>query len=1052
MKFENGVLTTTIPGQYDGQIHSIEWFHNGEWRRIIDTVYPLQDSEVLDDTLDSGGFCFTNELKPYPDEWMTDENGKLILDENGNKVENPNSIKFLKQLAPIRIIWDSEEDYKAVTSEMSDVERKEAEAFNKDLELQIRGKRKVKKPIYRYRIVDEVNIHGEGRLFKFTVKTVEATKLLELVQCDTMTFTRKLGREVKLGLISSGLHYTKLTDYSELFNQGIIKKPNGAANEYYNYRCTLETKSDIRTPIKKGDSFEIPLLKWYCSKIQGASSYAKIRVVLYDETKNTEQNLFTYDVHVNDTEYNKPHPQLCNEAGSFAIRYYNIIWDCYVEIPFSVVEVLETAENVPSYTELTILDVLERILYAGETRREGIEKQRFVLDDSIQEKFAKRHAPEFCITRATMWEALKMVAGHLHCIPRLNWDETTNSYRIVTFDELGQMEECKLKAMHNNKPIAWDVRKSLDNYCGEINTYVDNLVNSRDEAMGCIVEPYAGGWKSARAKDGELVVNGNTAVFNMSRPNMRVSKLEIKYGDKEADITKYLFEAAEYKALSSFIGTYPTSTAYALKYEQGGTEISELNHTSKSIGSFGEVFNTEAMINIIKKEGIDSLESSKFKDIQYRITYSPIISARVVQRKSYIGDCNGYSRNYNVAGNTIESEYLGEHLKGAIARIGNDIEYRTYMFERANDVPKPGMLLDGKYIMKVTTQMSTVRFIKATLILCGDYNQKHEYVAIDSSIRYYDVSEKQSVERHINYSEDVVIGDEVEMSENSPMASVDAVKTFAKIFSGEATNEQVSWAWSKGTTRQYGVYLPVAPKAVLLPCLSQSEGNSLVFNFAFADNYSAGWKINYPLGSSEAVQTQTDYGNVYGEIENFQIELGNKFGIKNYDGYFNDIPSWKGEKPNGLFSSGNNPLIIDKDSREKLNITYQLHCIANRKNIVIGSELCKNNPLVTSKKTEIISCYWLPSLINKFDNYIDVSNGKKTEFLINPIGVDYKSGFTIPPINNNCGKDKVYSIVWVAMDNDSDYAQKNARLILGENYYNGVGNESRRISFSFVTN
>jgi len=131
MKFENGVLSTTIPNQFDGQIHSVEWFHNGQWRRIKDTIYPLQDTEVLDDTLDSGGFCFTNELSPYPDEWKTDANGRLVTDKNGNKVENPDSIKFLKQLTPIRIIWDSNDDFKSADRNS---------AFDKDLQAQLSGK------------------------------------------------------------------------------------------------------------------------------------------------------------------------------------------------------------------------------------------------------------------------------------------------------------------------------------------------------------------------------------------------------------------------------------------------------------------------------------------------------------------------------------------------------------------------------------------------------------------------------------------------------------------------------------------------------------------------------------------------------------------------------------------------------------------------------------------------------------------------------------------------------------------------------------------------
>lgn len=1046
---KNGKLTTTIPGQFDGQIHSIEWFYNGAWRRIIDTVYPLQDAEILDDTLDCGGFCFINELEPYPDEWETDASGNVITDADGNKIENTNSIKFLKQLTPIRILWDSNEDYKSITDDMTAAQKAEAKAFNEDLELQIRGKKPVKDPIWRYRVVDEINIHGEGRIFKFAVKTVEATKLLELVQCDTLTFTKKLGREVDLNAGIKSEINTGNNNFSELVDEGVIKGIDRL--KYQSYHCSIQSNGGILTPVRTGTSIFIPIVTWWYYAPGHRETAAKIDVTLVNLEDDSEQYLFTYDRSWGmDQQWQIDHYKTIEEEGNYAIRYKHVYWGCYVELYVAVVSE-NTFESIPSFTRLSISNVLDRILIAGETRRDGIEQQRFVLDASINEKFLNYHSPEFCITRATMWEALKMVAGHVHCIPRLNWDETTNSFRLITFDELGGMEECQLKTMHNNKPIAWDVRKSLDSYCGEINTYVDNLVNTKDEAMGTIVEPYAGGWKSARASDGELIVSDDTVVFNMSRPNMRVSKLEIKYGDKEADITKYLFEAAEYKALSTFEGTYPHTTAFALKVEQGGTEINRLEAISKDDGvldNIDAIFKYPAIKNIADQFGID-LEVNKLNNILYRITYSPISSARIIQKKPYIEDCTGYSRNYNVAGNMIESEYLGEHLKGAIARVGNDIEYRTYMFERAKDVPKAGTILDGKYIMKVTTEMSTVRFIKATLVLSSDYNQKHEYVAIDSSIRYYDVSEKQSVERHINYSEDVIIGDEMPQSNNSPMMTSVAVELFAKAFSGEAVNKQVTWVWFRGTSKKYEGYIPMSPSAVLLPCLSQAEGNSLIFNFACEDNYSAGWRIGKILGNGICTQTQVPYSNVYGEFERLDLIFGNAQDLKGISlpaDMPKKLPLWTSSvKPVGLFSTGENPLIISKDSREQLNFTYQLNSVANRKSIILGTALNSDNPLVTATKARTIVCYWLPHKINKFATTIDVSNGAAAQFEVMSDNSSLK--FYLQSIQNASDID-AEAIVWVDVTN----GEHNAKLIIGENLTVKIGSFSKDIWFNFNAN
>lgn len=1093
---KNGVLEPTIPGQFDGQIHSVEWFHNGAWRRIPDTIYPLQDSEILDDTLDCGGFCFTNQLKPFPDE--------RIKDENGNWFDNPNSLKNLKQLMPIRILWDSEEDFETEDRSTD---------FDKNLVLQLDGKIPVKKPMWRYRIVDEINVHGEGMMFKVTVKTIEATKLLELVQCDTLTFTNYL---INRDLIPQSMYAMGTTYYPT---------PT-AADVGLKYNV-------IKTPFRVGSSCELPYAN-QVFKLKNGVSYSAYRIYVQKPSSVNKEKIFE-SVHITDwSDWDDSGNRIVSfdEEGTYSV-YYEIdqeknLWGNRLIYTTGRKFEISVFDELPDHTKLTIARILERILYAGETRREDIDEQRFELANSIYEKYKDRISPEFSLTRSTMWEALKTPAGHVHCVPRLNWDENSNAYRIITFDELGRMEECKLKAMHNNTPIAWDIRKSLDSYCGEINSYVDNLVNTRDDIVGTITEPYDGGWKSVRAKDGEFIIIDDSAAFIMSRPNMRISKLEIKYGDKEADITKYLFEEAEYRTLSTFEGTFPYSTGYALKFEQGGSEITELAHISKSemeiIPDIGDIFKTEAIINIGKAEGLD-IASGDFRNILYRVTYSPISSARIVEEKPYIEDCNGYSRNYNIAGNMIESEYLGEHLKGAIARLGNDIEYRTYMFERGKDVPKPGTILDGKYIMKVTTQMSSVRFIKATLMLSSNYNQKNEYVAIDSNVRYYDVSEKQSVERHVNYKEKVVIGDKVNSNDvltttidysifcgvaqteisggvsayygttsfdffdgeivsavpsnaqhnvtisgstiritassrlikrtvegslaikyhkllNSPMASPAAVELFAKIFSGGVANSRISWAWFRGDSAN----------RIFLPCLSQACGNSLVFNFACQDNYAAGWNIVKEGGGEiiKRIQTQVSYADAFGEFEKLEIRMGNSDGLPNekaVEEMARELPLWTAQTtPEGLLFTGSNPLIISKDSREKLNFTYQLNCVANRRDIIIGSALCRQNPLVANVKDRYIECFFLPDKINKFATTIDVTNGYAAWGSLTFDNVDGRRFCLSSGINLSAFEAK--SVAWV----DASDGSSNAKLLIGENIDIPITQKSKDIWFSFVAN
>lgn len=401
-------------------------------------------------------------------------------------------------------------------------------------------------------------------------------------------------------------------------------------------------------------------------------------------------------------------------------------------------------------------------------------------------------------------------------------------------------------------------------------------------------------------------------------------------------------------------------------------------------------------------------------------------------------------------------------MKGAIARIGNDTELRTYMFDHCKDIPKPGQILDGMYITKVITEISSRIFIRATLWLTKNFNQKNEYVALDSNLRYYDVSEKQSVDRHINYGDDVLIGDVAGANEAViSMSTKKSVDIFKKVFTGDAVNEQISWAYFHGYTKEYNGYTPDEPKKILLPCLSQAMGNSLIFNFSCLDNYGADYQIsgkvynangkdenNEDITKYRTTQTLVPYGNVFGEFEDMEVLFGNGAGIEGFEGLAQSLPEWKSQDlPTWLLSS---KFKISKDSRECINFTYQMHFVANRESIVIGSALGQFNPLVTFNKGRVAKCYLLDKPLNKFADFIDVTG--LTEVISMPSETTTGCSFDLPAVKNETGSTK-RGIAWVIEDavEKGVVDKKHARLIIGENLEIPANTYTKPICFSFGT-
>ena len=151
-----------------------------------------------------------------------------------------------------------------------------------------------------------------------------------------------------------------------------------------------------------------------------------------------------------------------------------------------------------------------------------------------------------------------------------------------------------------------------------------------------------------------------------------------RVGDENyKDITPYLFEAAEYDGvLSEYTASYPYSKAWALRYEQGGNQITGLTFKLESVGSISAAFKKPAIENILGAVGVSV--PSNYKDLAFQIEYVPYINMRVVQKKTYGTGKDGGTMFYNQGANRVENEVYGENMKGVVARLGNGEQMRTY--------------------------------------------------------------------------------------------------------------------------------------------------------------------------------------------------------------------------------------------------------------------------------------------------------------------------------------------------------------------------------------
>lgn len=449
------------------------------------------------------------------------------------------------------------------------------------------------------------------------------------------------------------------------------------------------------------------------------------------------------------------------EQGILEIRYDVL----FVESGYSYVEGFSATATVAVWSNALPLPrwnaktVINRLLVKAETLRKS-QTPRFHLNAEQAEEFEKIEMPELHLTNSTLREALQTVGSYIHGEPRLNGTE-------ISYDMYGGSERT---AVDFSKYFSKSFQQSIDSALTSIDSTVDNLVSTIGYAKGVMVEPYSGGYKTVRTETLYARIQDDNMIIATTYPINRIIMLESgtiggKYG--ETDLTPYVFEASEYTRLSSYSSLYPTSRAYAIYYTQGEKNIKGLNF--KQQDPITPAFKNYAILNILRAATGDNNLETGYTNLAFRVTYESVSSARVKQSKQYIADFNRVSEiAYNQGQNLIESSYYGEHLKGVVARLGNVDKVLTLYQRGAAVVPKVGTLYDDDYYISAVAVEYQPYFTKISCALSKDFNRYSDYVGINSTKRFYEISERQAYDSFINYRDYVVIGDAVTADANAP--------------------------------------------------------------------------------------------------------------------------------------------------------------------------------------------------------------------------------------------------------------------------------------------
>lgn len=918
-------------------------------------------------------------------------------------------------------------------------------------------------------------------LYNHNIEVVELSKLLERDVCDTMTVTNYLGHDYMQG---STIVNAVTTNAGLPSSQTITQ--------------TLQVTPELLSPQEEGSTIQVPIARvqvnsplsgnaWFCYKLTVTTPSGN--TTYFQESDGTQ--IFGFDGGTISPDVNPTFYYTLSEEGIYVFkgqhsRAGGSLFEDQVETTYYVA----VAQDRQSSSDWTITEVTQRLLSAGVTRRVNAagavdgtsnDAQKYVFDSGQATQFANTVSPEFFFTRGTLWEALATVGGYIHGIPRLVYDD---GVLTVKFDLLGGDEQYA-----GNLPAAvYDYKQILgDEYCGAVDSTVENLLNTTNTTQGTVVEPSATTFRAVNAPEGSFRIAPDAEpVILTDQPIYKVTKLEFWYSvgstQRAVDLTPYVFENAEYQTLSSFGGAYPYSKSYALVYTQGQKNISGLVFTAQT-SSLNQLKQNYAIVNILQAVTGDTTSfntenGSNIPNYQFRVTYVPYVTTRITQRKPFLDYPTDNTLLYNQGGNSVENEYYGERLRGTIMRIGNVSWVRTFIFAHYADIPKCGQKIGNYYVARVDCEYERM-YIKATVTAVENFNKLAEFIGINSNYRLYDVSEKQSVDRYINYSESCVVSfnhSAWDYGNRGGAINSTGILAVRSLFGGVPNSYDKISAMTMVSNGGRVVDNPAGEIATQLGLAAGafSSGNSIVMYTTLLDNYGAGYQSVPTDGTATRGQRLLPYGDTFGNISIANIAFGTGFSpapstpTPDSAFYYPQLDSdttLASPYYTGYFG-------ISKDSRERLaGIVLQQHfqsddfsasAVGNGKrtgqyNIIIGSGLSKYNPLVIGTGTAV-SLYFLPTMLSPIENIISLSGAVQnsagvTTQSTNSFPYNFRPSFELvfPEYSpQGGGTMTAYSAALVVPSSDGQTGE----LVLGVNFPNGlaVGATPQSLYFNFLSN
>lgn len=613
-------------------------------------------------------------------------------------------------------------------------------------------------------------------------------------------------------------------------------------------------------------------------------------------------------------------------------------------------------------------------------------------DSEIVTLMQKIRSPEYAWScRTLLWECLKEIGMDMGgYFPTVSFGE--NGKYVISFIPTENI----VKTVTDFPYFSYAEGEDINQVCSEIDTDISNVI-ATNQGTASVVFPSQNGWITPRTDDVRLTdsnceIQTPNIIEKILKVYVKSSTIKIVFGNQPSgdlsllgyeylDITDFILEFKKWSSLTEFL-PYPVNENVTFPCKQNtwywtenSGKITLLQDTYHGGSLFKKPVTRMLLLSaiyknygindnnfVIAKDGtaywIDRFLTEDPKTLQFRIEYvsrDTSIKLRAVKQEK----CGyEYVQPFNQRAEIVDADSLGKEMNKTVNQMGVPYIKAAWRYKSLSDIMPIGtaFIKDNEtYILTVNEcELTSHDNILVTHTFSKNWSMISNYLKQNKAYRNTKIPTDILV-RNLHYQDYLVIADHELKGEKGLLSGIGiyyASKVFGNWRQDETTEVNNMWLYRIiDNTQKFNA-------GVVLSADSFGVNKSIVFSSKTQNNLSAGKQVD---PDNEYYCKEVLYTEDNGEFSAGKMQIKFGAGMEPLNVEPNKLPESSIPYVNTV-SYANTVLTgefyVDKSSAEQINMTYQIHFVSDMSDIVIGSLLAENNPLVVDYSKDLQYQLW----------------------------------------------------------------------------------------------